>query len=39
MMLLNTARLQYARRHYGAWFEKMLLMLMPENRRMAAEED
>ncbi len=39
MMLLNTARLQYARRHYGAWFERMLLMLMPENRRMAAEED
>jgi N-acetylglucosaminyl-diphospho-decaprenol L-rhamnosyltransferase len=39
MMLLNTARLQYARRHYGAWFEKMLLILMPENRRMAADGD
>jgi GT2 family glycosyltransferase len=38
MVLLNTARLQYARRHYGACFERLLRMLMPEHRRTAAEE-
>jgi GT2 family glycosyltransferase len=37
MVLLNTARLQYARRHYGAFFERMLRMLMPEYRRTAVE--
>jgi N-acetylglucosaminyl-diphospho-decaprenol L-rhamnosyltransferase len=36
--LLNTARLQYARRHYGAGFEWLLRRLVPEHRRMAEGE-
>lgn len=36
MVLLNNARLHYARRHYGACFEGLLRMLMPEHRRTAA---
>jgi GT2 family glycosyltransferase len=39
MVLLNTARLQYARRHYGASIARILRMLIPENRRTAAEGD
>jgi GT2 family glycosyltransferase len=39
MALLNKARLQYARRHYGKCFEKLLRMLMPQNRLMAIEGD
>lgn len=38
MTLLNTARLQYARRHYGTCFEWLLRMLMPEHRRVVAQE-
>lgn len=37
-VLLNTARLQFARRHYGVFFERMLRMLMSGNRRTAAGE-
>jgi N-acetylglucosaminyl-diphospho-decaprenol L-rhamnosyltransferase len=37
--LLNTARLQYARRHYGICFEKLLRILIPGHRQMAAEGD
>jgi N-acetylglucosaminyl-diphospho-decaprenol L-rhamnosyltransferase len=39
MMLLNTARLQYARRHYGVYFERMLRMLIPGHRWTAGERD
>jgi len=38
MSLLNKARLQFARRHYGTCFEWLLRRVMPEHRRMAAEE-
>lgn len=39
MVLLNNARLQYARRHYGVFFERLLRMLMPEHRRTAGGGD
>lgn len=38
LMLLNTARLQYARRHYGPGFEHLLRTLMPVHGRMVVEE-
>ncbi len=39
MKLLNTARLQYASRHYGKGYEKMLRMLIPVEMRIASEGD
>jgi hypothetical protein len=39
MALLNKARLQYARRHYGKCFERLLRILMPQSRLMAIEGD
>ena len=39
LVLLNAARLQYARRHYGACFERLLRMLIPEHRLAAVEND
>jgi len=38
LSLLNRARLQFARRHYGAFFEWLLRRVMPARRRVAAEE-
>ncbi len=35
--LLNAARMQYARRHYGACFERLLFMLIPKNKRMTQQ--
>jgi N-acetylglucosaminyl-diphospho-decaprenol L-rhamnosyltransferase len=37
LALLNSARLQYARRHYGKCFERLLQMLLPDRRRTSAE--
>ena len=39
MTLLNTARLQYAHRHYGKCFERLLRLLIPVPRHTAAERD
>lgn len=38
LALLNRARLQFARRHYGACFAWVLRRVLPEPRRRAAEE-
>ena len=37
--LLNTARLQFARRHYGIFFERLLRIFLPDNGRAAAHGD
>ncbi|WP_026939230.1 glycosyltransferase family 2 protein [Holophaga foetida] len=37
LRMLNTARLQYARRHYGACFEWLLRLLVPQHRRTATQ--
>jgi GT2 family glycosyltransferase len=37
MMLLNRARLQYARKHYGAFFEGVLRMLINKEKIIIME--
>jgi len=37
LMLLNRARLQYARKHYGAFFERVLHMLINKNISFSME--